>query len=315
MDLGEKPQNEPYICHFPDGNASVARLLVRALLPQAVPGSTMDDVVTARAAYRRLDEPGAPTRIRLSSPVVRVRHEGPPDRARSVRIEYVRAGRLQSVQAGHCVLACYNGVIPHICPELPARQREALSYGAKVPLVYTRVAIRRWQPFNDLGVRQIVSPGSYHCYSALDFPVSLGDYRFPADPGDPAVLFMLRTPCQPGLPRRAQHRAGRAELLRTSFATMERNIRDQLGRMLGGAGFDPARDIEGITVNRWAHGYAYSYDPLSDPRWKPGEEPHVIGRERLGRIAIANSDAGAQAYTDAAIDQAYRAVGELAGRG
>ena len=37
----------------------------------------------------------------------------------------------------------------------------------------------------------------------------------------------------------------------------------------------------------------------------------IVGRARFGRIAIANSDAGAAAYTDSAIDQAYRAVEEL----
>jgi hypothetical protein len=161
--------------------------------------------------------------------------------------------------------------------------------------------------FEKLGVRQIESPGSYHVYTALDFPVSLGEYKFPSKPEEPMVLFMIRTPCRAGLPMRDQHRAGREELMRTPFSTFERNIRDQLGRMLGTAGFDPARDIEGITVNRWAHGYAYGYNSLFDPDWSEDEKPWVVGRQRFGQIAIANSDAGASAYTDAAIDQAYEA--------
>jgi spermidine dehydrogenase len=112
---------------------------------------------------------------------------------------------------------------------------------------------------------------------------------------------------------RQQHRVGRAELLRTPFSVFEKNIRDQLGRMLGSAGFDPAQDVLGITVNRWAHGYAYGYNPLFDPDWTEGQEPWVVGRQRFGQIAIANSDAGASAYMDAAIDQANRAVQELTG--
>jgi len=104
---------------------------------------------------------------------------------------------------------------------------------------------------------------------------------------------------------------GRADLLGTSFATFEEKIRDQLGRMLGPGGFDPARDITAITVNRWPHGYAYEYNPLFDPDWPKGDAPHEIGRARFGPIAIANSDAAAAAYTDAAIDQAHRAVEEL----
>ena len=147
--------------------------------------------------------------------------------------------------------------------------------------------------------------------ASADFPVTLGEYKFPSKPEEPAVLFMLRTPCKPGLPQRDQHRAGRGELMRTPLSTFERSIREQLARTLGPGGFDPANDIEGITVNRWAHGYAYGYNPLFDPDWKEGEQPWVVGRKPFGRIAIANSDAGASAYTDTAIDQAYRAVQEV----
>jgi spermidine dehydrogenase len=148
----------------------------------------------------------------------------------------------------------------------------------------------------------------------LDFPVSLGEYQFPSTPKEPMVLFMLRTPCKPGLPRREQYRMGRYELLGTQFSTFERNIRDQLQRMLSSGGFDAARDIAGITVNRWAHGYAYEYDSLSDSSWTRDQRPCVLGRKQFGRISIANSDAGASAYTNPAIDQAYRAVNELLGR-
>jgi spermidine dehydrogenase len=226
----------------------------------------------------------------------------------------MRGRKLQTVQAKACVLACYNGMIPYLCPDLPDKQKEALAYLVKAPLVYTHVAIRNWTSFQKLGVHQISAPASYHNYVALDFPVSLGGYEFPKNPEEPMVLFMLRTPCQPGLPQRDQHRAGRYELMQTSFATFERKIRDQLGRMLAGGGFDPARDIDAITVNRWAHGYAYGYNSLFDPDWKEGEQPWVLGRKPFGKIAIANSDAGASAYTDAAIDQAYRAVQELTGK-
>ncbi len=218
---------------------------------------------------------------------------------------------MQSVVAKNCVLACYNGMIPYICPELPEKQKEALSYLVKAPLVYTHVALRNWTSFAKLNVHHIVAPGSYHTYTALDFPVSLGAYQFPRNPEEPMVLFMLRTPCKPGLPQRDQNRAGRAELMQTPFSKFERNIWDQLSRMLGGAGFDPAKDIEGITVNRWAHGYAFTPNALFDPDWKEGEQPWVLGRQPFGKIAIANSDAGASAYSNVAIDQAHRAVGEI----
>jgi spermidine dehydrogenase len=311
--LPPREKEEPYIFHFPDGNASVARLLVRSLIPAAVPGSTMDDVVTARADYSRLDRAGNAIRVRLNSTAVDVKHTGDAAAAKEVHITYVQAGTPYAVKGNYCVLACYNVMIPYICHELPDAQKEALSYLVKAPLVYTHVALRNWSSFGKLGIHQIVAPGAYHTYTALDFPVSLGRYEFPRQPDEPAVLFMLRTPCSPGLPVRDQNRVGRAELLQTPFPKFERNIRDQLARMLGGAGFDPARDITGITVNRWAHGYAYTPFGLDTPDWKEGEQPWVRGRKRYGRIAIANSDAGANAYTDVAIDQAYRAINDLLG--
>jgi spermidine dehydrogenase len=310
----EHEKEEPYIFHFPDGNATVARLLVRALIPGSVPGETMDDVVTARADYSKLDEANSAVRIRLNSTVVHVQHTKGATAGKDVEVAYISGGKLVSVRAKNCVLACYNGMFPYICPDLPTKQKEALSYLVKAPLVYTHVALRNWAAFHKLAIHHIVAPGAYHTYTALDFPVSLGQYKFPSDPAEPMVLFMLRTPCRPGLSPRDQHRVGRMELLQTSFATFERNIRDQLARMLGGAGFDSARDIEGVTVNRWAHGYAFTPNPLFDPDWKEEEKPWVIGRKRFGSIAIANSDAGADAYTNVAIDQAHRAVTELAER-
>ncbi len=306
LGLPEHEKEEPYIFHFPDGNASIARLLVRSLIPAAIPGSTMEDVVVAKADYSQLDRTENNVRVRLNSTVVNAKHVD-----KSVQVSYMRGGKLLSVGGKNCVLACYNGMIPYLCPELPEPQKEALSYLVKAPLVYTHVAINNWTSFSKLAIRQIVSPSSYHTYTALDFPVSLGKYQFPSKPEEPAVLFMLRTPCKQGLPVRDQNRAGRTELLQTPYSKFERNIRDQLQRMLGGAGFDSARDISAITVNRWAHGYAYTPFALDTPDWKEGQQPWVIGRQPFGNITIANSDAGASAYTDVAIDQAYRAVSEL----
>jgi len=307
---GDEKEEEPYIFHFPDGNASIARLLVRSLIPEAVPGHTMEDVVTARADYSKLDQSSSPVRIRLNSTAVRARHSGTPESAKDVEVSYVQNGKLQSVRGKSCVLACYNGMVPYLCPELPTKQKQALHYGVKEPFIYTHVAIRNWTAFQKLGIRQIMSPGSYHTFTMLDFPVSLGSYQFPSKSEEPMVLFMLRTPCKPGLPRREQYRMGRLELINTPFSTFERSIREQLNRMLATAGFDSSRDIAAITVNRWAHGYAYEYDSLFDPQWAREERPYVIGRKQFGRISIANSDAAASAYTNAAIDQAYRAVQE-----
>jgi spermidine dehydrogenase len=300
-----------YTFHFPDGNASIARLLVRSLVPAAIPGQDCRDVVGARADYAELDKASNPVRIRLSSMVVRARHLGEPNAAREVEVIYVRGGRVFSVKAGACVLASWNMMIPYLCPELPEPQKQALHALIKTPLVYTTVALRDWTAFQKLKVATIEAPGGYHTSMWLNMPVDIGDFTAERSPEKPILLHMTRTPCSPGLPELEQNKIGRAELLATPFETFERNIRDQLGRTLAEGGFDPARDISAITVNRWPHGYAPEWNPLWQPDIPVDQQPHVIGRARFGRIAIANSDSGAAAYTDCAIDQASRAVGEL----
>jgi spermidine dehydrogenase len=297
--------------HFPDGNATLARLLVRRLIAGVATGTTAEDVVTARFDYARLDRPGAPVRLRLNSTVVRVRHVGDPASAREVEVTYLRAGRAGSVRARHCVLACWNMMIPYLCPELPAAQRTALRSLVKAPLVYANVGLRHWRSFKSLGVREVYAPGSYFTNLYLNPKVDIGTYRASGNPDEPTILRMERTPCQPGLSEHDQNKAGRTELLATSFATFEAKIREQLLRTLGAGGFDPAADITAITVNRWPHGYAPEFNSLFDPPVPPAQRPEVIGRARFGRISIANADSGAAAYTDAAIDQAHRAVHEL----
>src|SRR5579862_4133814 len=176
--LGLPPveKEEPYIFHFPDGNATVARLLVRHLIPGSVPGSTMEDVVTAKADYSRLDVDGNAVRIRLGSTVVNAQQNG----AAGASVAYARDGKLKRVRAKHCVLACYHAMVPYLCPELPEAQKKALKYCVKAPFLYTRVAIRNWEAFAKLGIHQMMAPGSYHSYVALDFPVSIGEYKFPS---------------------------------------------------------------------------------------------------------------------------------------
>ena len=311
-DANRSEEAEKYFFHFPDGNSSIARLLVRSQIPEAVPGHTAEDIVTSQVRYDQLDQPGNPTRIRLNSTVVRVRHLGDPATAKEVEVSYVRNGRLYTAKASHCILACWHPVIPYLNDELPKAQIAALRSAEKVPLVYTNVALRNWQSFIKLQTSSVSAPGSYFTGYALDHRVSIGNYHCTTKPDEPIVLTMERYPCSPGLPARAQHRAGRADLYATSFETFERKIREQLARSMGAGGFDPAHDIAAITVNRWPHGYAYQYNSLWDPFWlEGGPLPCVEARKPFGRLAIANADADAYAYTDCAINQAYRAVNDL----
>jgi len=308
------PDQKPYHFHYPDGNASIARLLVRSLVPGSVSGNDAEDVVMAKVNYSRLDQESSPVRLRLNSTAVQVRHVGDPASAKEVEVVYALQGKAYKVRGAGVVLACWNMMIPYLCAEMPEQQKKALHYGSKVPLVYTTVAVRNWTAFQNLGVQRAFCPGMYHSSLSLDWPTSIGGYQFPTSPQEPMLVRMTRTPCSPGMSARAQQMAGRYDLLSTPFSTFERNIRDQLRRVLGGGGFDPARDITAITVNRWPHGYAYEYNPLWDPDWAPGQSPCEVGRQRFGRITIANSDAAAAAYTDKAMDEGYRAVTELLGQ-
>jgi spermidine dehydrogenase len=300
--------DEPYIFHFPDGNASVARLLVRALIPKAMPGSTMEDVVTARADYAALDRPEEKVKIRLLSTAVHVAHA--PDQS-AVDVTYVTKGQAHTVRGSRCVLACYNGAIPYLCTELPEAQRKGLAYGVKVPLTYTKVLVRNWRAFAELKTEFVYYTKDFYKQVELDYPVSLGGYRRSQTPDEPMVLHMCYVHHGSGHKGPEQWREGRRRLLGTPFSVFEGHIRDQLAQSLGQAGFDPDREIAGITVNRWSHGYAYSPGLLWEPDY-PSEEskPWVIGRKPFGRITIANSDAGARADTNSAISEAFRAVEE-----
>ena len=166
---------EPYIFHFPDGNASIARLLVRRLNPAAVPGKTMEDVVTARLDYAALDASRLPVRIRLNATAVNVAHTASQE---AVDVTYVSGGRARTARGTHCVLACYNSAIPYLCPELPEAQRRGLRQAVKAPLVYTKVAVPHWRWFAELGTRYVYYTNGFYKQVELDYPVSMGDYRF-----------------------------------------------------------------------------------------------------------------------------------------
>lgn len=305
---------DDYIHHFPEGNAGIARALVRALVPAALPGSTMEEISTGIVDYALLDAPGNDVRIRLNATVVKVAHDGRPDSAEKVVITYAgEGGKPLSVTAGHVVLACWNRVVPYLTDELPAEQVTALNDQQKVPLIYTNVLIRNWEAFDKLKIDRFRAIGNFWSGASIDFPVSVGDYKFADTPSEPIVLHLTKVFAAPADTARDQFLAGRRELYAIPFEDMERSIRDMLNRALGPGGFDAARDIEAITCNRWAHGYAYEYMRPWDAYWPDGPLPVTTARKPWGRIAIANADSGAYAYAHSAIDQAVRAVRDLLG--
>ena len=299
--------------YFPDGNATITRLLVRSLIPGAVTGNSMEDVITAAADYSKLDRSGNNVRLRLNSTVVNVNQ----DEDERVTTTFVTHNQAYTVRSKAVVMACWNTVIPYLCPQLSVKQKEGLAYGIKSPLVYTGVLLSNWQSFVKTGISGVTAPGGFHSRIGLQAALEMGNYITARSADDPIVVRLSAYFDVPwsGLSRREQHLQGRNRMLATPFNTFEYHIRDQLTRVLGPAGFDDQRDILGITVNRWPHGYSYSYNPLHDTdEWAyttTPERPAIVGRQRFGRIAIANADAAASPHTDGAINEAYRAVVEL----
>lgn len=293
--------------HFPDGNATIARLIVRQLIPEALPGKTLEDSILQRVDYPRLDMPGNRNRIRLSSTAVEVANT-----RTGVSVVYARDGKLYRARARHCVLACWHHVIPYICQELPDWQKEALRYQVHAVNLWVNVWLRNWRAFEKAGACFINAPNGYYSQILLECPVDIGGYKRSTSPDEPTVLTMLRVFETPGIPVKDQYRIARGEMYATDFETYEFHVRDQLTRMLGPYGFDARRDIAGITLNRWGHGYSYMYSSVFDEFLDRGEQPpHERARQPCGNIAIANCDAAARDSTPDAIDQAHRAVGEL----
>lgn len=296
------------VAMFPDGNASIARLLVRSLIPAVAPVGKARDIAILQFDYSQLDRSEAPVRLRLESTAVHVENEDG-----HVAVTYVRDGKSSRVRAKHCVLACYHAIIPYLCPEVPEEQKEAQRYQVKHPMLVTNVLLRSSEAFEKLGITGAYCPGRLHAKTWLIKGVNTAGYDQGRDVEGavPVMFWGMVAPPRNDVPIHDQLREARQVLLEMKFEDFEREVRTVLDGMLGPTGFDVAEDILAITVNRWPHGYSYGYLDLWDPEWKDGQAPHEIARQPIGNITIANSDAAASAYTQTAIEEAMRAVGEL----
>ena len=296
------------VAMWPDGNASLVRLMVARLMPHVAPDVHADNVAIASFDYGALDDPGAAVRLRLNATVVGIENTDT-----GVTVDYVKAGRVLRVRSRHAVLACYHSIIPHLCPTLDVAQKEALRYQVKTPMLLTNVLIRNSRALDKLGVDAISCPGRLHARLFLFRGINTGGYEYSEDDeGAVSLVFWGSiSPPEDAYDLKSQLRGSREKMLALTFEDFEREVRTVLHGLLGPEGFDVTEDILAITVNRWPHGYAYEYMQLWDPQWAPGEAPHEIARKSFGAIAIANSDAGASAYTHVAIDEAHRAISDL----
>ena len=291
---------DPFIHHFPDGNATIARLLVKKLIPDVGLGVNAEEIILSRFNYAELDKSSNNVRIRLNSTVVNVQHGGDPHSSSEVIVNYIQANKSYQVKSKSVVMACYNMMIPHIVPGLPKEQDTALRRLTKIPLQYSTVGVKNWRAMKEMGIGFAMCPGNMHQAVGMDFPVSMGGYEYTKTPDDPCILHMR---CAPpgdtvGAPRVEQFHQARYRMLGLTFSDYEEEIREHLGGMFLKELFDFDRDVASISVNRWAHGYSYG-------------NPGTIGRQPFGRITIANSDATDVSLVQSAIGNAYRAVQEL----
>ena len=291
---------EPFIHHFPDGNATIARMLVKKMIPDIGPGENVEEIVLSNFKYDELDKPSNSVRVRLNSTVVNVQHGGNPYSSSDVFVNYMSDNKLYQVKGKGVVMACYNMMIPYIVSDLPKKQDAALRRLSKIPLQFTTVGLKNWKALKEMGIGMAMSPGNIHQAIGMDFPISIGGYEFTKTPEDPCILHMR---CcllgeTVGAPRIEQLHEARYRMLGMQFRDYEAEIRDHLGGMLPKGIFDFDRDVESISVNRWAHGYSYG-------------NPGAIGRQPFGRITIANSDSVNSSLMNRAIEQAWRAVKEL----
>jgi len=296
-------KDNPYIHHFPDGNASVARALVKKLIPNVAKGNNAEELVLSKFDYNELDKSKNVVRIRLNSTVVNVRHGGDLKNASEVFVNYINDNKSYQVKANSVVMACYNMMIPHIASDLPEEQAAALKLQSKSPLQYTTLGLRNWRAMKEMEIGVAMSPGNMHQAVYMDFPVSIGGYEYTKNPDDPCTIQMIGCPYGEtvGTPRLEQYREARYKMLGLQFKDYEAEIRTHLNGMLPKKLFDFDRDVESIIVNRWGHGYTVS---------GPGDSA-IMGRQPFGRITIANCDSGSSSDAKTAIDMASRAVNEL----
>ena len=292
----------PFIHHFPDGNATIARMLVKKMIPDVGPGENVEEIVLSKFNYAELDKSSNSVRVRLNSTVVNVQHGGDPYSSSDVFVNYISDNKSYQVKGKGVVMACYNMIIPHIVSGLPEEQSAALKLQDKSPLQYTTVGLRNWRAMKALGIGVAMSPGNMHQAVLMDFPVSMGGYEYTRTSDDPCVIQMISCPYGKfGEPRREQFREARYRMLGLQFKDYEQEIRSHLSGMFPRELFDFDRDVASISVNRWAHGYSNG---------GPGDSTR-IGRQPFGRITIANSDSAPGSDAKTAMMMAHRAVNEL----
>jgi spermidine dehydrogenase len=291
---------------FPGGNTGIARLIVKAMIPEALPGpATLSGVCAETVDFAKLDREGQPVRIRLGATVAEVRHEGD-----GVRVSYAVQGRLFSVHARSAVMAG-GWTTWRTVSDLPENYRLAYQQFYRMPCAVMNVALRNWRFLAKMGITECQWFEGLSNSFAVRKIATFGGVPPTISPDDPVVVRLKISFTEPGVPLPQQATRGRMRLLSTSYAEYERTIREQFTMMFARAGFDARRDIAGIILNRWGHAYLCAQPGFFFGSGGKAAPREVIRRAPFGKIAFANSDLSGIMDHRASIAEADRAVNQL----
>jgi spermidine dehydrogenase len=285
----EKLAEVKAIHSFPGGNDAILRCFVKALIPDAIEGGRAFAQVH-NGAYRfdALDRPDQPVRIRVGSTVVALENAAQTS-GKPVTVTYVSNGRLLSVEARSAVMASASWTSRRILSGLPDTYREALSNFPRSPMLVVNVGLTNWRFLYNLGYTACSWRGGFGFTANIRPNMYIGSYRPPLDPDQPNVMTFYVPHSERGLPLEQQGPAARTRMLATSYRDYERQIRAQMVKLFGSAGFDPARDIAAVILNRWGHAYVNA-----GPGFYYGKDgkpaPRDILRQSVGRLTFAHSE-------------------------
>lgn len=305
------PADQVYLVTLPGGNASIARRLVQKMIPGAFKGRRLSELLLDRINFGVLDQPANAVRLRQSSTVIAVKHDGDPAKAKKVTVWYERGGRLYKVKAKGVVMAGQQHVNRRICRDIDETYREAMQTFHHAPILTVNVALRNWRFLDKLGISCARWFEGFGWWTGLRRNVIVdGKETMPLDPNKPVVLTQYNPFLLPGLPFAQQCTSARMQLYGMSYAEIEAAVRAQFTKMFSSAGFDAARDIAGITTNRWGH--AYVVDPPGFFFGKNGKPaPREILRKPFHRIAFSHSELTGTQMWETAADEGQRAATQL----
>ena len=308
------PTDYVYLASFPGGNTGILRHLVHRIIPDVFgDAESLTEIISNPVNFAALDGAEQPVKMRLSSLVVNVHHEGPAESAEKVQITYLNDEKMHRVTADRVVMAGQQHLNKRVVTDLPESYRAAMDEFKHSPMLTVNVALRNWKFMDNMGVASVRWFGDNMggWFTSLRKQMVLdGEEPMPLDPEKPTVLTLYNSFCTPGLPLHEQTVAARMQLFSLSYADVENEIRSQFTKMFGPGGFDADRDIAGITLNR--QGHAYIVTPPGFFFGKDGNPPPSdVIRQPHGRIAFAHSELMGYQMWEGAAHEGERAAKQM----